>query len=112
LQIDPAQPVVENNLAWLLAVCSKASVRNGGKAVELARQANAQTGGENPIILHTLAAAYAEAGRFSDAVETARHALRLAGAQSNPGLAGLLESELKLYQAGKPFHIPAQKMPK
>jgi Flp pilus assembly protein TadD len=104
LRIEPAQPVVENNLAWLLAACSKASVRNGKAAVELASQANELTGGKNPTILHTLAAAYAEAGRFSDAVETAQRALRLAEAQNDPGLVGALQSELILYQAGKPFH--------
>jgi Flp pilus assembly protein TadD len=100
--------VVQNNLAWLLATCSKASLRNGGKAVELARQANALTGGENPIILNTLAAAFAEAGRFSEAVETARRALRLAETQSNTNLTGQLQLEMKLYQAGSPFHSPEQ----
>ena len=108
LQIEPADPEVQNNLAWLLATCPQASLRNGNKAVELARQANALTGGENPAILHTLAAAFAEAGRFAEAVETAQRALRLAGAQSNTKLAGQLELELKLYQAGNPFHCPAQ----
>jgi hypothetical protein len=83
-------------------------LRNGAKAVELARQANLLTGGENPVILHTLAAACAEAGRFSEAVETAQHALRMAEAQSNTALAGALQSELKLYQAGNPLHGPAQ----
>jgi Flp pilus assembly protein TadD len=76
--------------------------------VELAEQADALTGGENPVILHTLAAALAEAGRFSEAVETAQRALRLAQAQANPGLARALESETKLYQAGSPFHSPAR----
>jgi Flp pilus assembly protein TadD len=76
--------------------------------VELARQANLETGGEDPVILHTLAAACAEAGRFSEAVETARHALRLAEAQTNTMLARALQSELKLYQAGSPFHSPWQ----
>jgi len=76
--------------------------------VELARQANALTGGENPVVLHTLAAALAEAGRFPEAVETAQRALRVAGAQSNTTLAGALQSEMKLYQAGSPFHSPAQ----
>jgi tetratricopeptide (TPR) repeat protein len=108
LQIQPGDPKVQNNLAWLLAVCPDASLRNGAKAVELARQANALTGGEDPIILHTLAAALAETGRFSEAVETARHALQLAEAQSNTRLAGQLQLELKLYQAGRPFHIPEQ----
>jgi len=108
LQIEPANPRIQNNLAWLLATCPQASLRNGDKAVELARQANDLTGGENPIILHTLAAAYAEAGRFSEAVETAQRALHLAGAQSNTTLAGQLQYEMKLYQAGSPFHSAEQ----
>jgi Tfp pilus assembly protein PilF len=108
VQIGPADPAAQNNLAWLLAACPEASLRNGARAVELARQANALTGGKNPIILHTLAAACAEAGRFSEAVETAQRALRLAGEQSNTGLAGQLQLELKLYRAGSPYHLPAQ----
>jgi tetratricopeptide (TPR) repeat protein len=108
LEIKPADPVLQNNLAWVLATGSEASLRNGGKALELARSANLLTGGENPIILHTLAAAYAEVGRFPEAVETAQHALRLAEAQSNSGLAGALQSELKLYQADRPWHGPEQ----
>jgi tetratricopeptide (TPR) repeat protein len=108
LQIEPADPTVQGNLAWLLATCPEASLRNGNKAVELARQANELTGGENPVILLTLAAAFAETGRFSEAVETAQHALRLAEAQSNTTLAGQIQLELKLYRSGSPFHIPAQ----
>jgi tetratricopeptide (TPR) repeat protein len=108
LQLEPADPGVKNNLAWLLATCPQAPLRNGNKAVELARKANELAGGENPIILHTLAAAFAEAGRFSEAVETAQHALRLARAQSKTRLAGQLQSELKLYQAGSPFHTSEQ----
>jgi protein O-mannosyl-transferase len=108
LEIRPHFAGAQNDLAWCLATCAETSLRNGNKAVELARQANALTGGENPVILHTLAAAFAEAGRFPEAVETAQYALRLAGAQSNTRLAGQLQSEIKLYQAGMPFHGPAQ----
>jgi protein O-mannosyl-transferase len=108
LQIAPANPMIQNNLAWLLAACADTSLRNGDKAVELAWQANALTGGENPLILHTLAAALAQAGRFSEAVETAQRALRLAEAQANTRLAGALQPEIKLYQAGSPFRLPAQ----
>jgi tetratricopeptide (TPR) repeat protein len=104
LQINPANPGTQINLAWLLATAPEASLRNGAKAMELARQASLLTGGENPVILHALAAAYAESGRFSEAVETAQHALRLAEAQTNSALAGVLQSELKLYQAGSPYH--------
>jgi tetratricopeptide (TPR) repeat protein len=108
LQIEPADSAVQNDLAWLLATSSEASLRNGARAVELAQQANNLAGGKNPIILHTVAAAYAEAGRFSEAVETAQRALHLAEAQSNTVLTGQLQSEMKLYQAGSPFHSPAQ----
>jgi tetratricopeptide (TPR) repeat protein len=107
-QINPADPAIQNDLAWLLAAAPETSLRNGAKAMELARQANLLTGGENPVILHTLAAACAEAGRFSEAVETAQHALRLAEAHSNTVLAGALQSELKLYQTNSPLPGPAQ----
>jgi len=106
LRIQPADPSVQNNMAWLLATCPEGSLRNGPKAVELARQADALTGGSNAVILHTLAAALAEEGRYSEAVGTAQRALRLADAQPNFGLARALQAELKLYQAGSPFHSP------
>jgi tetratricopeptide (TPR) repeat protein len=108
LQLEPANPGFQNNLAWLLATCPEAPLRDGHKAVELARQANALTGGENPVILHTLAAALAEEGRFSEALETAQRALPLAGAQPDTRLAGQLQIEMKLYQTGRPFHSPGQ----
>jgi tetratricopeptide (TPR) repeat protein len=108
LEIQPADPSVQNNMAWLLATCPEGPLRDGHKAVALAQQAAALTGGENPVILHTLAAALAEAGRYSEAVETARRALRLAEAQSNAKLASALQSEMQLYQAGRPFHSPAK----
>jgi tetratricopeptide (TPR) repeat protein len=108
LEIKPDFAEARNNLAWLLATCPKASLRNGNKAVELARQANGLTGGKNPAILKTLAAAFAEAGRFSEAMETAQRALHLAEAQSKTNLAGQLQAQLKLYQAGSPFHSPEQ----
>ena len=109
VEFDPANPAAQNNLAWLLATCPQASLRNGAKAVELARRASELVGGGNPIVLHTLAAALAEAGRFPEAVETARRAMDLARARGNAGLAAQLQSEVSLYQAGRPFHLPAQK---
>jgi Flp pilus assembly protein TadD len=104
--LRPADPMIRNNLAWVLAAGPQASLRDGKKALDLARQANALTGGEDPVVLHTLAAALAETGRFGEAVETARHALRLAEAQTNSKLAGELRTEMPLYQAGRPFHRP------
>ena len=105
LQIKPDYAGAQNNLAWVLATCPQASLRNGNKAMELAQRANQLTGNGNPAVLHTLAAAYAEARRFPEAVATAQRALQLAGTQSNTALADAIRSQLKLYQAGLPFHL-------
>jgi len=108
LQFDPADPSIQVNMAWVLATSSEASLRNGKTAVELARQADGLTGGTNPMVLHTLAAALAEAGQFHEAVDTAQRALSLATGQSDARLAQELQIELGLYQAGSPYHLPAQ----
>jgi tetratricopeptide (TPR) repeat protein len=104
LQIEPDYAKAQNNLAWVLATCPQASLRNGNEAVALAQRANQLTGDGNPVVLGTLAIAYAEAGRFPEAVETAQRALQLAETQSNTALADAIRSQLKLYQAGIPFH--------
>jgi tetratricopeptide (TPR) repeat protein len=105
LRIKPDKAEIQNNLAWLLATCSQASLRNGNQAVALAEQANQLTGYDNPVVLDTLAAAYAEAGRFPEAVTIAQRALRLAEARSNTALTVSLQSQLQLFQAGRPFHL-------
>ena len=106
LQLAPTDPGIQNNLAWLLATSPVASLRDGNKAVELAGQANALTGGNKPIILRTVAAALAETGRFPEAAESAQRAVSLAQAQSLSDLAGQIQVELELYRAGKPFSLP------
>ena len=106
LQLEPADARAAKYLAWILATSPDASLRNGPKAVELARQADTQTGGENPIVIHTLAAALAESGRFSEAVQAAQRALHLAETQSKPGLAAQIQYEMNLYQTGSPFQTP------
>jgi protein O-mannosyl-transferase len=103
LETQPGQPNVQNNLAWLLATTPDPTLRNGAKAVALAEEANQSNGGGNAMILHTLAAAYAEAGRYGDATATARRALELAAAQKNDDLTTKLHREMKLYEAGTPI---------
>jgi tetratricopeptide (TPR) repeat protein len=106
LQIEPADMEVQNNLAWLLATCAQASLRNGDKAVQLARQANELAGGKNPVVLGTLAAALAEAGQFSEAARNAREAMALAQAVGQASLVRKLSGELQFYEAGRPLHQP------
>ena len=103
LELEPRHVAAQNNLAWLLATCPDATLRNGNKAVELAQRAERLSGGRSPEILDTLAAAYAEAGQFDQAVETAKRALNLSGVQNNRPLAEAIQSRRKLYQTGFPF---------
>jgi Flp pilus assembly protein TadD len=98
LQLRPGMDEAANNLAWLLATCSDRSLRDGAKAVTLARQASAHSHDQNPVILGTLAAAYAESGQRSQAVATAQRARQLALAQNNLALARMLASQVRQYQ--------------
>jgi Flp pilus assembly protein TadD len=96
-----------NNLAWLLATSSETRIRDGARAVELAERAVHLERGDHPIIIATLAAAYAEAGRFPDAVKTARRALDLAFGSRNTDLADAIKAQLELYEAS----IPSREAP-
>jgi Flp pilus assembly protein TadD len=103
IEAQPANPYYLNNLAWVLATSPQAAVRNGARAVELAQEAERLSGGKNPSILGTLAAAYAEAGRLAQAVATAQRALELATAQTNIAELNPLRAQSELYRAGSPF---------
>ena len=70
--LTPDEAGLLNNLAWQLATHPDSTVRDGREAVVLAERACELTGRQDPNMLDTLAAAYAEAGRFPEAVETAR----------------------------------------
>ncbi len=104
LQIDPDYLKAESNLALLLATSPQAWLRNGQQAMKLAQRANQRAGGDNIITLRVLAAAYAEGGRFGDAVRSAQKADELARAAGQSDLVAMLDSELRLYRAGLPFH--------
>jgi Flp pilus assembly protein TadD len=103
-ELQPNAPDYQRNWAWLLATCPIATVRNGAEAVERAERANELCEGTRPDVLDALAAAYAEASRFPDAISAARQALELAQQQNNPLLAGLVRARLAFYEVGKPFH--------
>jgi Tfp pilus assembly protein PilF len=103
LQLQPDNVDARKYLAWILATCPEASLRNGAEAVKLAQQANQLSGGNNPAILATLAAAQAEVGHFSDGLATAQKASVLATAQTNTAVVNALRNQIKFYQAGSPF---------
>jgi tetratricopeptide (TPR) repeat protein len=103
LKLQPDAAPVLAELAWVLATWPEPTVRNGTQAVDLAQRANRLSGGEDPLILRSLAAAYAEAGRFAEAVTTARRTLELANASSNAALGEAIQLQIKSYEAGSPF---------
>jgi tetratricopeptide (TPR) repeat protein len=102
--ISAQDPLPRNNLAWLLATSSDASIRDGSRAMELANQAVRLSDGKDPTYLRTLAAACAEAGLFTEAQETAGRALREAEFRGNSSLGNALRDEIALYELGLPFH--------
>jgi tetratricopeptide (TPR) repeat protein len=108
LELQPQYMPAQNNLAWALATTPDAALRNGAKAVELAQQANKLSGGKNPLVLRTLAAAYAEAGQFTNAVVAAGQAQAQAAVQHNLPLANAIEAQSKFYEAGQPYHTGGQ----
>jgi tetratricopeptide (TPR) repeat protein len=103
LRISPQSIPALTNLAWLLATCSDGSLRNGNRAVELARQANQLIGGTNAVTLRTLAAAYAESGQLEKAIDNARAAMQLARMQGDGSLVIELEQQIALYRLGTPY---------
>ena len=96
------------HLAVVLATAAEPSLRDGRQAVELAQRAAKLTGGGEPVILDALAAAYAETGRFAEAVETAQQALILASSRNDAGLVNLLRTRIELYQNNLPYHKTQQ----
>ncbi len=106
LQVSPENLAALSNLAWLLATSADSSLRNGSEAVRLAERADSTSSrsDSHPTVLRILAAAYAEAGQFAEAKDTAQHALEAANVQGNTSLVDALQGELALYDLGLPYH--------
>jgi tetratricopeptide (TPR) repeat protein len=104
LKAQPDWPESLNNLAWILAANPDATLRNGTEAVMLAEKACKLTDYKEPLLVGTLAAAYAEAGRFTEAVSAAEKARALALAAGKQAIAQRNQDLLALYRAGRPYH--------
>ncbi len=103
LKLEPNHVPVLAQTSWVLATSADGAVRNGIEAVRLAERAVQLSGGKDSAALDSLAAAYAEAGRFPDAVLTASKALDLAKQQNNQQLSRALNARIVLYQARTPY---------
>jgi tetratricopeptide (TPR) repeat protein len=103
LAIDGEDVDSLNGMAWILATCPDALVRNGPFAVRLTTAAVELSRHQKPGVLRTLAAAYAESGQFDLASSTAHEALNLALTKSDSKLADRLKLDIDLYDTRLPL---------
>jgi tetratricopeptide (TPR) repeat protein len=99
-------PELLNNLAWQLATSADPKTRDGRQAVELARRACELTQYRVTVMVGTLAAAYAEAGQFDEAIATAQRACALASEQGQTELLRRNQELLELYRGHQAYHSP------
>ncbi len=104
LQLKPDHLQALNALAWVLATSNDVKIQKSINAVEFAERACELTDYKNPEVLDTLAAAYAVAGRFPRAIETAEKAVNLAVSQGRKELAEEIQNRLRLYKAKRPYY--------
>ena len=103
LSFDPDNSDAANDLAWVLATAADAELRDGKKALELAQRA-IRSSGENPILLRTLAAGFAETDQFTEAVTTAGRGKSLAEAGGDRAMAENLQHCVELFRHGEKLH--------
>jgi tetratricopeptide (TPR) repeat protein len=103
LEVDPGNIEAQNDLAWAFATSPDPTIRNAARAVNLAEGAVRSSTGKNPGILRTLAAAFAESGRFSDAIRVAEQAMLMAGIGGNVDLQNQIRNDVQLYRSHMPL---------
>jgi Flp pilus assembly protein TadD len=103
LRLSPDDPNALNNLAWLLSTAPQEEIRDGAEAVRFAERACELTQRKNPLLIGTLAAAYAENEQFDEGVRAADEAVKLAREQGFVDLASTNERLRGLYRQRKPF---------
>ncbi len=105
LEINPSFVDGANNLAWILATNPDSRLRNGSEAVKWAEKCAEATDYQNPGILDSLAAAYAESGQYEGATRIQASAIESAPPAARPRFV----ERYQLYRAGKPYRDRAQK---
>ena len=108
IDINPNAAEGLNALAWVLATCPDAQVRNGDEAVQLAEEASRVTNGSVAALEDTLAAAYAENGKFAQATQAEERAIRLEedATKPRPDTLNELRARLALFKAQRAYHLP------
>jgi tetratricopeptide (TPR) repeat protein len=106
LRLKPDFAAALNELAWILATAPDSRLRSGTEAVQLAKRACELVQNKQAAFLTTLSAAYAETGRFPDAIATAQTAGKLAQNAGQKKIAAQDEELINLYQTGYSFREP------
>jgi cytochrome c-type biogenesis protein CcmH/NrfG len=104
LRLRPDLVSSANNLAWILATDPDPAIRSPSESIRVATAIVEAGPGRRPEFLDTLAAGYAAAGRFEDAVEIAREAVKRADGRGDAALAEDIRARLAVYEAGQPFY--------
>lgn len=99
----PNHIVLLGEHAWLLATAQDDAVRDGARAAELAEHAQQLAGKPVLRVGDALAAAYAELGRFAEAIEVATNVVEVARAVGQEKFAKAVEARMQLYREGKPY---------
>ncbi len=105
VQLRPGSTIPTLGLAWMLATHPDPAQRDPATAIRLSEQLVAQSGHQNWMSLDTLAVAYAAAGRFPDATQTATRALEQLRASRRPEATNVA-ARLALFQKNQPFIEP------
>lgn len=103
VRLRPDWPDALGALAWILATAPNDQYRNGAEAITLVETVSTVTDPRQPTLLDTLAAAYAEVGRFDDAVVTAQGAADRARSAGNTNMASEIVARSRLYQKHQPY---------
>jgi protein O-mannosyl-transferase len=104
IELNASDSKAMGELAWVLATCQEATVRNGAEALRLAERACAMVEVKDSRLLSILDVAYAETGRFPDAIKTAQKAAELAEASGQSESLAAINKRLALYREGRPYH--------
>ncbi|MBP1599090.1 MAG: hypothetical protein H6Q05_4467 [Acidobacteria bacterium] len=103
LRVDPNYAPAMNEAAYVMATSTDPADRNGAEAVKLAERAVQLSGYRNVEYLDTLGAAYAESGRFPEAIETVRRAIKMANALNQADYIDELQARIRLYETRTPY---------
>jgi tetratricopeptide (TPR) repeat protein len=105
VELDADDPAKLRELAWVLATCSESRLRDGARAVELAKRACELTGYRSIEALDVLGVCQAEVGQFAQAIRAAEQARTLAA--GHPPVARAISARIELYRQGKPYRPAA-----